>query len=75
VIYVTAMARLIVGYGLVLGAGLLLGFEAVTALARVGFLGGASVLVQRSTLGWADALWVAGAAAAAGLGYRVLRGR
>ena len=69
------MVRSGLGYGLVLLAGLLLGFEAITVLARVGLLGGASALVEPAALGWVDALWMAGAAVLAVAGYRVLRGR
>lgn len=69
------MIRLGAGYALILFAGLLLGFEGATALARVGFLSGASAVVGPRVLGWADALWVGAALALAAAGYGLLRGR
>jgi hypothetical protein len=77
--------RLLLGYGLVVGAGLILGIELMTLLGALGARSGASAAVTAPATGaWYDsplatafvhAGWVALAAALAVAGWRLLYGR
>jgi hypothetical protein len=77
--------RLLLGYGLVVGAGLILGVELMTLLGAVGARAGASEAAPAAAPGaWYDtplaaafvhAGWVALAAALAVAGWRLLYGR